>query len=410
DEWLLAMNGLNPDGTLVRDGFRDNSILARSAFGQDYTGLDRDERLELLEDNFGYRGDPSWGHLDDFIQWVRDTPAGPEFATGFEAQVEIDNFIDWLLVHWLIGDIDSFGDDYWLYLDHDDPEARWRFIPWDKDLSFGSHFRDGFFTDNDFFAYEYALTGGWDNLLIAKALATPTLSEAINERLTELMSDHLTREWLGARIDALAERLEDSVNIGPSAMAYDRHDQNHHGLLGRFRDQVESIRDFIDLRYAFIERKLAGGGTLIEQAERLIPAGSSGRFLLTDDSGFSLGAIQIDQALEDDISVNLRVDAIGGVSGIDREWTLGIDGELGEFALDLFYRNDVEQFWPSENWYTGGLDAIGEQDLLSIYITGNDLDWDQLPTHVNPYSNKASSKISGLASGDYRLRLLLPNP
>ncbi len=408
DEWLLSNNNLNPDGTLVRDQFRGNSDLANSAFGQDYGSLEPEERLTLIANNFNFRGDPSWAELDDFIQWVRATPAGSDFAMGFEQRVDVSNFIDWLLVHWLIGDIDSWGDDYWLYLDHGDPDARWRFIPWDKDLAFGSHFRDGFFTDNDFFGYEYPLTGGWNNLMIAKALATPSLAEVINQRLVQIMDEYFSPSWFDERSRILAERLEDSVSIAPSAMAFQRHDQNHHGLLGRYREQVESIQDFIRLRYAFIERQLAGENNLIEQAERMIPAGSSGLQLLTDDTGFSLGAIELIQPLEQDALIHLRVDPMAGITGIDREWTLIIDAPLEDFNLLLYYRNDVEQFWPSENWYTGGLDAIGQQDLLKIYIAEPDAGWTELPTRVNPYSNKAESRMDPLIPGTYRLRLLLP--
>ncbi len=407
DEWLLSMNDLNPEGTLVRDGFRDNSELTRSAFGQNYAGLELEERLQLLADNFGSRGDPSWERLDDFIQWVRNTPEGPSFAEGLEARVDLDNFIDWLLVHWLIGDIDSWGDDYWMYLDHDDPDARWRFIPWDKDLSFGSHFRNDFFTDNDFFAYEYALTGGWDNLLIAKALATPTLMEQINLRLVELMSEQFTPAWFNARIDALAEFLEDSVGIEPSAMAFSVHDQNHHGLLGRYRDQVDSIRDFIDLRYAFIERQLAGGGSQFDSAEVVVPATTAGRFMLTDETGFSLGAIQIDSELETELTVTMEVAAIEEeVAGIDREWTLSVDQPVGLSALTLFYRNEVAQFGRGENWYTGGAQAIGQQDQLKMQIDTGGGQWKTLETRINPYSNRADSQDLVLEPGTYRVRLL----
>ncbi len=407
DEWLLSMNGLNPDGTLVRDGFRDNSDLARSAFGQNYAGLSPEGRVQLLAENFDYRGDPSWEHLDDLIQWVRETPTGSAFAEGLEARVDLDNFIDWLLVHWLIGDIDSWGDDYWMYLDHDDPDARWRFIPWDKDLSFGSHFRSGIGTDNDFFAYEYELTGGWDNLLIAKALATPALSEQINQRLDELMSEKISPEWFNARIDALAEKLEDSVNIQPSPMAFALHDKNHHGRLDRFRDQVESIRDFVGMRYAFIERQLAGVGSEIDTAELLIPAGSSGHYFLTDETGFSLGAIEINAPLENELTITLQVDPISDVFGIDREWSLTVDQPIEIATLSLFYRNDIAQFGRGENWYTGGDLPIGQQDQLQVHIDAGIGQWMVLPTRINPYSNRADSNQLTFEPGTYRMRLLL---
>jgi spore coat protein H len=410
DEWLLAMHGLNPDGTLVRDGFRDASGLARSAFGHDYSGLDDQARLELLRDNFDYRGDPAWVRLDEFIQWVRATPLGPQFAAGFSARVNVENFVDWLTVHWLIGDIDSWGDDYWMYLDHEDPDGRWHFIPWDKDLSFGSHYRGDYSTANDFFAYEYRLAGGWENLLISKVLATPELLAVIHTRLGTLMEEHFPPEWYFRRIDEMAERLEGSNGILPGPSAFVAHPRNYHGLTGRFHDQVESLRDFVELRRAFIQSQLAAGEGLIDQAEGQVAAGGAGKLFLTDDGGSTLATLEAGRGFTDGNRFLIRVELLMGVEGIASEWTLELDQPVEDLTLTLYYRNEVVSFiGRGENWYTGGDEAIGNQDRLFMEIDYPNGRAEALPTRVNPYSNKATATGLTLPAGTHRLRLLLPD-
>ena len=409
DETLLEQNGLNPDGTLVRDEFRDNSDLARSAFGHDFSGLDSEARLTLLIDNFNHRGDPKWEILLELIDWVQATPAGADFAEGLDDRLDLANFTDWLALHWLIGDIDSFGDDYWLYLDHEDPDARWHVIPWDKDLAFGSHFRSGIGTDNAFFAYEYPLRGGWDNLLIERFLDSPTLAERVQVRLEELITETFPTDWFSERLDSLAEKLEDSVAITRGPLAFGQHPQNHFGVLGRFHDQVESILDFIELRYRFISRQLEDRGDLIDEASEILSAGSVGKIFLTDDSGFSLAGLEPLSAATEDNLVTIRVEAaVEAIQGIDRTWVLDIERPIPDLRLSLFYRNDVANFGRPGNWYTGGDVPIGRQDELMLHIRSADGSATTVNTRVNPYSNKAVADLSGLAPGRHELELRLP--
>ena len=405
DEWLLAMNGLNADGTLVRDGFRDNGDLADSAFGHDYGELNHEQREALLADNFNSRGDPEWNRVRELIDWVQATPAGAQFATGFAELVDVDNFIDWLVLHWLVGDIDSFGDDYWLYLDHDDPDAKWVFIPWDKDLSFGSHYRQDFFTDNDFFNYESSLSGGWNNRLIAKFLETESLRNQAHARLAELMTEYFPESWFNDRIDELAERIVDSVNIHPSPTAFRLHDQNHHGKLGRFADHVENLKDFIELRYRFIEHALAGQPGEPNRAQASVPAGHSGRIHLVDSDGFTLAWIDPVDVPDSEISLVLEVEESADINGIDRKWTLEADGPLGEAEVTLFYRNDLA-YLGRENWWSGGDEPVGEQDALRMRIVLGDDTHDSLETRVNPYSNKATATLE-VDQGSLQLQLVV---
>lgn len=410
DETLLIDNGLNPNGTLVRDQIRSGDPdTPRSSFGFDLSQLPEEERLEFVIDNFDFRGDPAWEELLTLIEWVQTTPPGPEFLAGFEQRFEVGNFVDWLVLHWLIGDIDAFGDDYWLYLDHENPAARWVVIPWDKDLSFGSHFRDGFFTTNDFFIYEYPLRGGWENQLIERFLATPELRLVAESRLLELMQDIFPESWFEARVEALIERLEDSINIQPGPLTYSVNNHNHFSTPERFADQVETLLEFVRLRARFIERQIANEDGELYEATATIEADSRERVFLTDVSGWTLATLQPILLSPVPLSLEMTVIEDSTRIGIDREWTLALDGGPLTAELKLYYRNEVSEFWGRGNWWNGGDEAIGSQPALTMKIApaGSALS-PVLPTRINPIVNKATVELD-LEPGQYSLTLeLLP--
>ncbi len=409
DETLLGQNGLNPNGTLVRDQIRSSDPdTPNSSFAFDLTSLSEQERLDFVIENFDFRGDPEWTQLVELIEWVQATPPGPDFLAGFEQRFEVENFIDWLVLHWLIGDIDSFGDDYWLYLDHENPNARWVVIPWDKDLSFGSHFRSGFFTTNDFFIYEYRLGGGWNNLLIDRFLATPELRLAADTRLLELAQAIFPPSWFEARVDELIERLHDSINIQPGPRAFAVHNQNHFSTPELFADQVEALLEFVNLRLRFIERQLAAEAGELYQAEATIDPESVERTFLTDVSGWTMATVQPLAPTPLAVNLEMSVEENAALVGIDREWTLEVSGGPLSAELRLYYRNEITRFWGRGNWWTFGDEAIGDQPELQLMfgMEGGALQTIET-TRINPIANMASAPIE-LTPGRHTLRLVLP--
>ena len=409
DEFFLAMNGLNPEGTLVRDGTRgDGQFGVNSIFAADLSPLDNDQRLAVLEDTFNSRGDPDWQAVLDLIEWVQTTPAGPAYAQGFEERIDIDHFVDWLVLHWLIGDIDAFGDDYWLYLDTEDTDARWLFIPWDKDLSFGSHHRSGFFTDNDFFSYEYRLDGGWQNVLIERFLQTPVLRERAEERLLELAETIFPPAWFKDRIASLGEKLADSINIQPGPVAFNRHAGNHFSSPERFDDQVQALVDFVQLRQAFIQQQLVPSADAPDLASASIPANRSDTVFFTDRDGAVLASVQPLTIPVEELVMTFTLEPQTSVAGIDRALTVQVDGDGPlEVELSLYYSNDISPFWGRGNWWTGGDEPVGRQGELQIVLIQDNGEAQPLETRTNPISNRSKTTWT-LEPGTYRLELRLP--
>ena len=408
DEDLLSANGLNPDGTLVRDDFRghraiDPLIERDSMFGFDLGVLQDQSPANFLSERVRYRNDPNWQALAELVQWVHDTPAGAAFAEGFEQRVDVDTFIDWLVIHWLVGDIDAFGDDYWLYLNHQQADARWVFIPWDKDLSFGSHFRPDLGVANHHFHYQYPLRGGWDNALVQKALQSSPLRQRIDQRLQQLLDELYTAQWIETRSSALAERLADSAAIGQGPDAFHHHPRQHHGQ-PRHAQAVESLVDFVHLRRAYIESQLHGASGPAYQASRVIDSQSPRRIDLTDAEGFTVATLSLSEqgSWPDQASISVSVRHDPAASDVDRRWRIETDQDLGEVELSLYYRNEREDAFSGQNWIRASDEPVGEQGSLQIVRDG-----EPLATRVNPLSNKAVTVIS-LHAGEQEFSLQLP--
>ncbi|WP_031514033.1 CotH kinase family protein [Desulfofalx alkaliphila] len=391
DADLLKNAGLNGDGTLVRDQFRDNrhkpEIDRASLFGFNIDAIE--DKEEFLEENFDYRNKPEWSRLADLAQWVYNTPPGPEFARGFEERFNLENFIDWLAIHILIGDIDAYGDDYWLYLDHNDPEGKWMVIPWDKDLTFGSHTRLDVVTANDFFAYEYSLEPGWhgwDNDLVKKFLQTPELKDLLDKRLIYLMEQKFTPDYFKEKTKLIQRAIENSVNVLPGEDSFILHPQNHHGELGRHAYHVESIVDFVELRYQFLDRQINSHDGLPYTATA--PLSGLEEVFLTDLNGWVIAKLKLDQPVETG-EVTIRADEAVGIDGVERIWTIDTKGANIKGELSLYYRNDYPDWYG--NWYTD-LAAVGNQWNLNIAerINGEEVIY---PSMVNPYSNKVTAEV-----------------
>lgn len=393
DNNFISARGLGR-GTLVRDQFRSNRWKEEidgvsSFFGSDIFLLDNAK--DIIKDNFSYRGTPNWDIVEELGRWVYETPPGPEFAEGFTKKVNIDNFIDWLAIHIIIQDIDSYSDDYWLYYDETMKEGKWIFIPWDKDLTFGSLWRTNGGIINDYFVYnqsiEYSSSRG--NRLISKVKETEDIAELLYDRIDYLINEVFTKDYFEWRINYVYGNIQDYVYTEPSDDNFKIVGQNHFGDVEKTPLYIEAIMDFIELRYAYINHELReeeGDPYIseyysVEEIEEII---------LIDSEGFVISKIELEnpKAME---YIQVRVEELeeDTTAGIDRLWTLEYTGEEQEVILNLYYKNDLNI---RGNWYIEE-DPIGNQINLKKYEIIEDRKILH-PTKVNPFSNKVTSKVT----------------
>ena len=379
--------------TLVRDEFRSSTEVGVSMFNHAWEH--EPDPVAVLQQYLDRRGSPDWEAVLELVQWVRATPAGAAYAEGFVDRIDVGAFVDWLAVHILIGDIDSFADDYWLYRDGDDPLARWQFIPWDKDLTFGSHWVPVQGTINDYFQYEFQPTAGWRNALIDKFFETQALHALLAERIGELMDEVLTVGYFEERIAELTPRIAASVDRRPGENAFVRHPQNHFGALGHFEQHAESLLDFVELRYQFLRAHFspvpAGARRYVASIDTAT-LGPGDVVYLTDPFGWTMARLALTDVAPGVSSISLRVDQDDRLADVDRLWTFDVEGGTVQGHLTLYYRN-----LPSGNWYRTAHPPtpIGGQrhlSLATIDVAADGLgDLTLVGSQANPYSNAVST-------------------
>lgn len=412
---LVERFGLNPDGTLVRDAFRDNTANPLtegrwSAFGFDIDRIPEGEHSEFLESTFEYEGDPEWARLAELLRWVHATPAGPEFATGFKARFDLECFLDWLAIHVIAADLDSFWNDYWLYLDHQDPKARWIVIPWDKDLTFGSLTRPDVGTANDYFAYDYPVTAPATagNALITGFFATPELVGLLRSRVEGLLAETFTQQWFDGRVAELADRVRPSVEIQPvHDVAFELHPANHHGAPGHFDEHIETLREFYRLRTRFITRTFLApepGPPYFAIAD-LTGARAGDEVYLTGTGGWTIARLRLTSDASGPGPLTVVLQEQPGIAGVNRLWRFASGSSEIDGELTLYYRNDTLSWLGLDNWVTDSSAPVGNQWNLTAarYDQGHT---DPLPSRVNPFVNSVTTTLTISGPRDFDLALV----
>lgn len=400
---LVAAWGLNPNGTLVRDEFRDHQDHPLiqpyglwSAFGFNIHQVPPESQASFLAGTFDSRGDPQWGKLAELLAWAHDTPPGPQFAAGFAERFHEDTFLDWLAISILIGEIDGFWDDYWLYLDHDDPAARWVVIPWDKDLTFGAFTRPDWGTANHYFSYETSpwASGGRSNALVWKLFDTPALSQRVAERVLDLMDELFHLEYFTQRTEELGRHIARSAGRAPlPGIAFHRHPANHHGNPAHWDLARETLLEFVDLRRRYLNAALwpaAGTPYHAEVSLAGIAAGDTVHF--TDAAGWTMARFVLAEDPEPTTTMAMEVFPQAGIAGVDRVWRItSTGGPLGGH-ITLYYRNDVLEWAGRENWCTDSDHPIGRQWELEVGHFRDGL-VEPVPSRPNPYANAVTAPV-----------------
>lgn len=394
----LGLHRTKGEFTMIRDQSKSNRHLAdvsdRSIFGFDIDSVlsTDEERIELIEEVFKYRGDAedtNWEGVLELIRWAHATPAGAQWLAEFDERFDVDAFIDFLAIHILTHDRDSMDIDFWLYRDEspDAADGRWKFIPWDKNLTFGAHYFTGHLGENDFFDYDRIFLETMGNGLVVKSLQTPELRARLDNRLIELMEETFNTAYFEAKIAELKPIVRPSIERSPGPNAYILHPKQHQGPAGFLDDHLASLIDFIELRYEYLERQINTiSGEAYEAEAEITDAKTGDIIFLTDAKGWVIARLELEEDINS-ATLSAKVEEKSGLEGIDRIWSVEVDGADISAKLSLYYRNT-----PLKNWYEEE-EPIGRQRELLMNRVDDEGALEALSTDVNPYSNRVEAAV-----------------
>lgn len=245
----LAAHGLSEQSNLYRaDKGSANFRLVDSSGApkrHPHVGFEKKEGLPL-------EGEPgAFEDLDAFVTFVA-TASDEAFRTQGPMLFRQRDYEDWWAFITLLVALDS--DVKNAYHAHDPSGGPWRYIPWDLDGTFGQTWKTQRLRPTA------ALDTGTDNELFRRLLAEPTFAVPLRARLRASLTQELAVPLMQARLDALAQEL------GPSARRDEARWQSQYRAFPlwsartdftTFDEEVAYIRQWISLRWAFLDVQLA---------------------------------------------------------------------------------------------------------------------------------------------------------
>lgn len=207
--------------------------------------------------------DPQKAWLTQYIAEFNDALNGPNFAdpqTGYQAYIDVDSWIDMLIINELSREMDAYVRSQYFYKDRD--TKIFAGPPWDFDLSFGV---GGFFNNNQTAGWQYEQTRyPQANNWYPRLLQDPAFVNRVKVRWQSLRRGLLSNAQLEARINSLA---------APLANAAQRNFQKWPNLttaqVGFFitptaptwEGQVQYMRNWMFERAAWLDSSAAWGGS-----------------------------------------------------------------------------------------------------------------------------------------------------
>nr|WP_307813514.1 CotH kinase family protein [Micromonospora luteifusca] len=200
------------------------------------------------------------GHIQEFNDVLR----APNFAdptTGYRRYIEVDSFVDLMIVNELSREMDSYVRSSHFYKDRDSKIFAGPL--WDFDLSFGV---GGFFANDQVAGWQHQQTRQPSaNDWFAQLLRDPAFVDQARSRWQTLRRGLLSDTALQARINALATPLTNAAqrnfqrwpNLSAPAVSFFRTPTSP-----TWQGQVQVMRDWMLRRAAWLDSTAGWGGTV----------------------------------------------------------------------------------------------------------------------------------------------------
>ena len=129
-----------------------------------------------------------------------------EFEATLEEYLDVDQFLRFLAINVLLSNLDSFlggAQNYYVYLDT--KSNRFRFLPWDMDISFGAFGMQGTPSSRRNLSIDHPQTS--ENRLIERVLDIARHKQTYHDYLSQYLDTVFGEEKLGRQIDQVAATL-----------------------------------------------------------------------------------------------------------------------------------------------------------------------------------------------------------
>lgn len=196
-------------------------------------------------------GDEAWKSIEDFTAFVADS-SPEQFLAEREAWMHTRDYEDWWILATFAFTNDSVAKNAYHFRGRG-PGARWRFIPWDLDASFGQNWNTlrqppeklDLFTER--------------NHLFERMLEEPAIAGPLIARYRELLQGPLHRDAVMGLIDAYQQEIraaahKDEARWGEVYRGYPR--WGGRSDFNDFEGEVDYLRSWVGARWQMLDEQL----------------------------------------------------------------------------------------------------------------------------------------------------------
>jgi spore coat protein H len=242
---FLADRGLDPDGELFKAVEADANFSRLDTRGAQKVDLHLgfEKKNGEPED-----GDAAFRTLNALTAFVAD--ATPEqFAAERGAWMDTRDYEDWWLFSWFVYAKDSVAKNAYHYRARG-PGARFRYIPWDLDASFGQDWNTQRLDANDLYDFTP------ENRLFARLREDAAIASAMDARARELLAGPLHRDVVLGLVDAYASEVRAAALKDQARWSAEHRDfirWRGRPDFNDFEGEVAYVRAWVDTRWRALE-------------------------------------------------------------------------------------------------------------------------------------------------------------
>ena len=328
---------------------------------------------------------------DDLIAFIAALTAVPQaqFRTWAAANIDLDDYLDYLAATSVVADIEKIIRDYHLWLDPD--SGRWSFFTWDTDASW----------KQNYVAWEFGGYASWmgQNQLTTRVYADPVLRHVVRRKIQALLDGPAAPQIGGPFQQALDAQL---ALIGDDARA----DYRKYGWEdnGPFEAALALLRPQAQLRHDSIETQFASqGGNPLPHALWLDEVMADNETAVTDPSGEFEDWVEIVNA--SNASVDIGGHHLTDDPLVPTKWTFPANTVLPAGGRRIVWcDNDLLQPGLHANF---ALSAGGE--AIALFAPGGTTLLDVL--HFGPQRADVSlARFGAIAPGEFWREAASPTP
>lgn len=221
---FLGAHGLDPNGYLYKPKFfefyRSENEL------RDVT--DPQYNKQAFESILEIKGREDHAKLITMLEDINHSTS--DFDQVFDKHFDRDNYLTWVGLNILFGNIDTRTQNYYLYSPLNHP--KWFFLPWDYDGAWGKY-EDDPLRPKELADWEVGISNYWGNVLHKRFFKNPKNVEALTKKLEELrkiVHPEQTKKMIDQYYPIVSPLVKSSPDLDFLPIKQEHYDENYDRL------------------------------------------------------------------------------------------------------------------------------------------------------------------------------------